>query len=272
MRALMSSLMNVLLIAWIASAGLAVRAVARIGRTGAMSGVTRVSSPLIRPMIRTVDPSADTRPAAGGAVEWVAQLVEGRRLDAVERRAGRLERGHEIADGRPERRVRGGARCPADDHDDLLVRIGRPARVEQVVRLARLELALVRVRVGVRGIDPAHRQADREQPDGRDEPQRRDRPAVARAPHRDPHRGGFAAHRLGRGRDGHRGPSSCQDVPAGRAGRPSAVYGLVWTEGSGVWTTISGSAAGGREREQRHALGLELALGPRRTPRRMARS
>ena len=64
---LMSSLMNVLLMAWIASSGCAARASARIGRTGAMSGVTRVSSPSMRPTIRTVDPSGETRPAAGGA-------------------------------------------------------------------------------------------------------------------------------------------------------------------------------------------------------------
>ncbi len=65
--ALMSSLMNVLLIAWIVSVGFAARAAARIGPTGAISGVTRVSSPEIRATIRTVVPSAETRPAAGGA-------------------------------------------------------------------------------------------------------------------------------------------------------------------------------------------------------------
>ena len=72
--ALMSSLMNVLLMAWIARPGLAALAPSRSGRTGAMSGTTRVSSPSIRPTIRTVDPSGETRPASGGAengsVSW----------------------------------------------------------------------------------------------------------------------------------------------------------------------------------------------------------
>ncbi len=70
--ALMSSLMNVLLMAWIARPGLAARASSRIGRTGAMSGATRVSSPSIRPTIRTVDPSGETRPASGGAANGSA--------------------------------------------------------------------------------------------------------------------------------------------------------------------------------------------------------
>ena len=66
-RAVMSSLMNVLLIEWMARSGDSVRASARIPRTGAMSGVTRVSSPEIRPTIRTVEPSGATSPASGGA-------------------------------------------------------------------------------------------------------------------------------------------------------------------------------------------------------------
>ena len=64
---LMSSLMNVLLMAWIVRVGFAAVAASRIGRTGAMSGVTRVSSPSMRATIRTVDPSAQTSPASGGA-------------------------------------------------------------------------------------------------------------------------------------------------------------------------------------------------------------
>ena len=67
MRALMSSLRNGLLIAWIVRSGCAARAASTIGRTGAMSGVTRASSPEMRATIRTVVPSADTSPASGGA-------------------------------------------------------------------------------------------------------------------------------------------------------------------------------------------------------------
>src|SRR6478735_5639260 len=76
MSALMSSLMNVLLIAWIRRSGRAARAVARIGSTGAMSGVTRVSSPSIRPTIRTVEPSGETSPACGGAVNGSASWLK----------------------------------------------------------------------------------------------------------------------------------------------------------------------------------------------------
>ncbi len=67
MSSLMSSLMNVLSMAWIVRFGLAAFAASRIGPTGAMSGATRVSSPEIRATIRTVVPSALTRPASGGA-------------------------------------------------------------------------------------------------------------------------------------------------------------------------------------------------------------
>ncbi len=91
MSALMSSLMNVLLMAWMARAGCAVRASARIGRTGAMSGVTRV--------LVAVDPTDDPdgRPVGGDEAgrgrrrERIGELAEGRCLDAVERRAGRLQ-------------------------------------------------------------------------------------------------------------------------------------------------------------------------------------
>ena len=38
-----------------------------MGSTGAINGVTRVSSPSIRPTMRTVDPSGATSPASGGA-------------------------------------------------------------------------------------------------------------------------------------------------------------------------------------------------------------
>ena len=96
MSALMSSLMNVLLMAWIARSGCAARASSRIGRTGAMSGVTRV--------VVAVDPADDPdgrpvrRDEAGGrrCRERIGQLAEGRRLDAVERRARRLQLRHEV--------------------------------------------------------------------------------------------------------------------------------------------------------------------------------
>ena len=76
MSALMSSLMNVLLMAWMRRSGWAARASARIGRTGAMSGVTRVSSPSMRPTIRTVEPSEDTSPASGGAANGSASWLK----------------------------------------------------------------------------------------------------------------------------------------------------------------------------------------------------
>ena len=150
MSALMSSLMNVLLMAWMARPGLAVRASARIGRTGAMSGVTRSLSPSIRPTIRTVDPSGETRPAAGGAANGSASWLKvgvwapsSGAPDAVQRR-------DEIADGGLEGRVGRRAGRPADDDDDLLERVVRAAGVEDVVGLARLDLLLVRVRVRIR--------------------------------------------------------------------------------------------------------------------------
>ena len=59
------------------------RASASIGRTGAIRGVTRVSSPSIRPTMRTVEPSGDDEPGLGRGVERVGQLAERRRLDAV---------------------------------------------------------------------------------------------------------------------------------------------------------------------------------------------
>ena len=65
--AVMSSLMKVKLMAWTARFGLAVRAAATIGATGASRAATRVPSPGTRATIRTDDPSGDTRPAAGGA-------------------------------------------------------------------------------------------------------------------------------------------------------------------------------------------------------------
>ena len=73
MSSLMSSLMNVLLMAWIGEARVAPPGPSsRIGRTGAMSGVDPGLSPSIRPTIRTVDPSGETSPAAGGAANGSA--------------------------------------------------------------------------------------------------------------------------------------------------------------------------------------------------------
>ena len=203
--ALMSSLMNVLLMAWIARSGLAARASARIGRTGAMSGVTRSLSPSIRPTIRTVDPSGETSPADGGAVNgsaswlkvgvWAPSSGAPEPCSAVTRSlTAVLKAGSAVAPG--------GA---ADDDDDLLERVVRAARIEDVVGLARLDLLLVRVGVRVGGVDPAHRQADREETDRRDEPQCGDRPAVPGAPHRDPDGRRLATRVLTGGCDGHPG-------------------------------------------------------------------
>ncbi len=77
MSALMSSLMNVLLMAWIAEV--------RVRRPGLgedrqdrrdRAASTRVSSPSMRPTIRTVDPSGETRPAAGGAASGSASWLK----------------------------------------------------------------------------------------------------------------------------------------------------------------------------------------------------
>jgi len=71
----MSSLMNVLATAWMARSGFALRASARIGSTGAIKGVTRASSPSIRPTMRTVDPVRRDEPGLGRGVERVGQLL-----------------------------------------------------------------------------------------------------------------------------------------------------------------------------------------------------
>ena len=158
--ALMSSLMNVLLMAWIARSGFAARAPSRIGRTGAIgprpasprprSG--RRSGPSTRRATRARPPAAPRN----GSVE----LVEGRCLDAVERGAGRLEFGDDVTHRRRERRIAGRSGRSADDDDDLLERVVGPAGGEDVVGLTGLELPLVRVLVGIGRIDAAHRQAD----------------------------------------------------------------------------------------------------------------
>ena len=191
--ALMSSLMNVLLMAWIARPGFAVRAPSRIGRTGARSGPTRVSSPSMRPTIRTVDPSGDTRPASGGAengsVSWSnvgvwtpASGAPAARSWATTSPTAAVNAGSAVAPG-----------ASADDDDDLFERVVGPARGEDVVGLARLELPLVGVLVGIGRVDPTHRQADEQQPDRHDEPQADDGPAMTSAPHRDPDGGGLPA-------------------------------------------------------------------------------
>ena len=66
-RVVMSSPMNVLLTAWMTRPGLAARASSRIGRIGTSSAATRSLSPGTRATIRTVEPSAETSPASGGA-------------------------------------------------------------------------------------------------------------------------------------------------------------------------------------------------------------
>ena len=182
---LMSSLMNVLSMAWIVRFGLAARAASTIGRTGASSGATRVSSPGIRPTIRTVVPSALTSPASGGASNGSRNWSKVGVVDAVDGALAARELADDPVDGGLERRVGGGAGPAADDDEELLERVVRAAGVEDVVGLARLELALVRVLVRVRRVDPADRQADDEHPDRRDEPEEHDRPAMAGAPHRD---------------------------------------------------------------------------------------
>ena len=110
--------------------------------TGAISGVTRVSSPEIRATIRTVVPSARHEPGLGRRLERARELVEGRRGDAV-----RAVRSRPAAS--PTRSSTAalnagsvdGARAAVDDDEELLVRVVRPAGVEDVVGLARLELA-----------------------------------------------------------------------------------------------------------------------------------
>ena len=172
-----------------------------------MSGTTRVSSPSIRPTIRTVDPSGETRPASGGAengsVSWSNVGVWTPSSGAPAARS--------CATTSPTAALNAGSRGragrAADDDDDLFERVVGAARIEDVVGLARLELPLVGVLVGIGRVDPAHRQADGEQPDRGDEPQAGDRPAMARAPHRDPDGGGLAA-AGGLGRSGRR---TCAD-------------------------------------------------------------
>ena len=78
--ALMSSLMNVLATAWMARFGFAPRASARMGRTGAINGVTRVSSPSIRPTMPYRRPIRRDETGLGRGVERVGQLAERGRL------------------------------------------------------------------------------------------------------------------------------------------------------------------------------------------------
>ena len=114
------------------------------------------------PTIRTVVPSGGDEAGLGRRLERVEELVEGRRRRR--RRAARSAPrscADEVADRRLERRVRRRARAAVDDDQELLVRVVRAAGVEDVVGLAGLELALVRVLVRVGGVDPAHRQAVR---------------------------------------------------------------------------------------------------------------
>jgi hypothetical protein len=92
-----------------------------------------------------------------------------------------------------EGRVGRRARHTADDDDQLLVWVVGPTCIEQLVGLAGLELAFVGVFVGVHRADPADRHADDQRADGGHEPQDRDGPPMARAPHSDADRCGLAA-------------------------------------------------------------------------------
>ncbi len=69
MSSLMSWLMKVLSMTWSVRVGLAARAASTIGRTPARRAVTRSFPPAILPMIRTVVPSGETRPAPTGALK-----------------------------------------------------------------------------------------------------------------------------------------------------------------------------------------------------------
>ena len=161
----MSSLMNVLLTAWIRSSGWAVLAASTIGSTGSSSAWTRSSSP--------GDAGDDpNRRSVGGhqpGLGWDLERVR----DLIERRVSRCRRcrpaeARRSATRSPtavlERRVLGGARIARDDHEELLVGIVGPAGVEDVVRLAGLELPVVRVGVDFAGIDATGGRAARNRP------------------------------------------------------------------------------------------------------------
>ena len=80
----------------------------------------------------------------------------------------------EVADGRPERGVRGGAGTAAeDDHEALGRWLRRAAGVEDVVGLLGLDRVLVRVAARVEAADAAHPSAQQEDADRDDEPQDR---------------------------------------------------------------------------------------------------
>ena len=201
---LMSLLMNVLLTAWIASSGCAARALARTGRTGASNGPVRSSITLDAPDDPDRRPVRGDQGELGWRGEWVGQLLEGRRLEAVDRGADRAELADQVGDRRLEGRIGRGTRAAADHDEELLVRVVRAAGVEDVVGLARFERLLVRVLVRGGGIDAAHRDADQQESDREQEPQADHRPAVTGAPHRDADRGGFSTGRDGRRLRGHR--------------------------------------------------------------------
>ena len=169
------------------------------------------------------DPPDDTggrqvarhEPGRGRCRGRILDLAEDRDRRAVLADGQALEPGHDAGHEGLIRRVGDLEARVRDDDRHVLGRRVVPAGVEHRVGLRRLGLGLVRVAVRVVGLDAADRQAEHEQADRRDEPAGEHRPAMARAPHRDPDGRGLTG-QVGRCVVGHWKPLRPQTATSGQ--------------------------------------------------------
>ena len=200
----MSSLASVPSSEWIRSSGWAARSSSMNDRSAASRASSASPSPGTSGAMRTVERSADVRPASGGARRGSTTFANSGSLAPSTSAVAAVDAGQDVVQGCVgERAVRG-----ADDDERPVDRIlGRRAgRIEHVVCARRFERRLVLAVVvdGIGGQRSTGREARHEQADREHHPQREDEPAVARTPGGNPD-GPRLAHRLGP-----RSPASAQ--------------------------------------------------------------